>query len=53
MESITEIADKVDAEGKKLDDNFKKQVLWSSLVFAIILVVLCIPVGGIKKPPEN
>lgn len=42
MESVTEIADKVDAEGKKLDDSFKKQVFWSSLVFAIILVVLCI-----------
>lgn len=41
MESITEIKDKVDAEGKKLDDNFKKQVLWSSVAFVLLLLGLC------------
>ena len=42
MESITEIKDKVDAEGKKLADNFKKQVLWSSGAFVLLLLGLCI-----------
>lgn len=42
MANLTEIEDKVKTEEEKLDHDFKKQAWICVVIFAVILIVLCV-----------